>query len=188
MSEIEEEVELTPASGSASTSADQDSCSDVFINYSGPDVKNTFASHLHRRLVLQGIRVFLDKPELKEGLNFTSQIQRAIRSAFVHVAIFSPRYAESKWCLDELLQMFESGAPIIPLFYHVKPSQLRSTWTKGEDGVYSQDLRKLEEKKTYDAQSHEEKPRHDPATIQKWREALSSVAGISGFQLDPNNT
>lgn len=185
------EIELTPSrpphtSASASTSTDQDSGYDVFINHRGPDVKNTFASHLYRRLLQRGIRVFLDKPELQEGLNFTYQIQAAIRTASVHVAIFSPRYAQSKWCLDELIQMFASGAPIIPLFYHVKPSQLRST--KGEGGVYSQDLRKLEEKKTYDTQSHEEKPRHDPATIQKWREALASVAEISGFELDSNYT
>lgn len=189
MSDLPVEIELTPSPplhhASASTSTNQDSSSyDVFINYRGPDVKNTFASHLHRRLLLQGIRVFLDKPELKEGFNFTSQIQGAIQSASVHVAIFSPRYAESEWCLDELLQILESGKPVIPLFYHVKPSQLRST--KGEDGVYSQDLRKLEEMKTYDTQTHEVKPRHDPATIQKWREALASVAGISGFELDPN--
>lgn len=159
---------------------------DVFINHRGPDVKNTFASHLYRRLLQRGLRVFLDKQELQEGLNFTSQIQSAIRSASVHVAIFSPRYAESKWCLDELLQMFESGSPIIPVFYHVKPSQLR--WTQGEGGVYSQDLRKLEEKKTYDTETHEEKPRHDSTTIQKWRDALSSVAEISGFELDANYT
>jgi len=82
--------------------------------------------------------------------------------------------------------MFESGAPIIPVFYHVKPAELR--WTQGESGVYSQNLRKLEEKKTYDSEIHEEKPRHDPSTIQKWREALSRVSEITGFEVDANNT
>jgi len=91
--------------------------------------------------------------------------------------------------LDELLQMWEmceSGAIIIPVFYHVKPAQLR--WTQGAGGVYSEDLRKLEEKKTYDTQTHQEKPRHDPDTIQKWRKVLSDVSEISGFELDANNT
>jgi hypothetical protein len=189
----DQETELTSMftsnSNSTSTSAspkDDSYCYEVFINHRGPDVKNTFASHLYRRLLQRGLRVFLDKPELEEGLNFTLQIQRAIRTASVHVAIFSPRYAESKWCLDELLQMFESEASIIPVFYHVKPAQLR--WTQDKGGVYSEDLRKLEEKKTYDTQTHEEKPRHDPTTIQKWRGALSRVAEISGFELDANNT
>jgi len=170
----------------AASSKDDSCCYHVFINHRGPDVKHTFASHLYRRLLLRGLRVFLDKPELQEGLNFTSQIEAAIRTASVHVAIFSPRYAESKWCLDELVQMFESGAPIIPVLYHVKPGQLR--WTEGQGGVYSQDLQKLEDKKTYDSQTHEEKPRHDPDTIQKWRGALSRVSEISGFELDANYT
>jgi hypothetical protein len=98
---------------------------------------------------------------LQEGLNFTCQIEVAIRTASIHVAIF-------------------------PVFYHVKPAQLR--WTQGQGGVYSQDLRKLEEKKTYDTQTHEEKPRHDSTTIQKWRAALSRVGEISGFELDENYT
>lgn len=182
----------TPPAPSASTSASTplDCCGyDVFINHRGPDVKNTFASHLYGRLLQRGLRAFLDKRELQEGQNLTLQIQRAIRTATVHVAIFSPTYAQSKWCLDELLQMWEmceSGAIIIPVFYHVKPAQLR--WTQGAGGVYSEDLRKLEEKKTYDTQTHQEKPRHDPDTIQKWRKVLSDVSEISGFELDANNT
>lgn len=43
-------------------------------------------------------------------------------------------------------------------------------------------------KKTYDTRTREEKPRHDPTTIQKWREALYRVAGISGFELNANYT
>ena len=109
------------ASTSAATSLEDDSCGyDVFINHRGPNVKNTFASRLYRRLLQRGLRVFLDKPELQEVLNLTLQIQRAIRTASVHVGIFSPTYSQPKWCLDELLQMFESEAIIIPVFYHMK--------------------------------------------------------------------
>jgi len=65
---------------------------------------------------------------MREGGNLNSQIKEAIATASVHVAIFSPHYAQLVWCLNELLLMFESGAPIIPLFYHVKPADLR--WTE----------------------------------------------------------
>lgn len=98
---------------------------DVFINHRGSDVKNTFASHLYRRLVLHGFRVFLDKQELQEGDSLTSQIQGAIRTASVQIAVFSPNYAGSSWCLDELLLILKTGATIIPVFYNVKPSDLR---------------------------------------------------------------
>jgi hypothetical protein len=82
---------------------------DVFLNHRGPDVKKTLASHIYLRLKQQGLAVFLDQQELQEGENMTPQIEGAIRTASVHVAIFSPRYAESSWCLKELEQMLESG-------------------------------------------------------------------------------
>jgi leucine-rich repeat protein SHOC2 len=166
-----------PMAASTSTSAD---VYDVFINHRRPDVKKTLASHLYHRLISHGLQVFLDYQELNVGENFDSEIKGAIKSASVHVAIFSQTYAESKWCLNELQLMLESGSPIIPVFYKVKPADLR--WTRGKDGVYAQALSKLEEKRTYDSQ-----PRYDPTTVENWRNALFTVSGISGFELDAFN-
>lgn len=147
---------------------------DIFINHRGTDTKKNFASHLYHRFLLYGYQVFLDQKELEEGDYFDSQIKAAIKSASVHVALFSPRYAESHWCLEELLLMLETGAAIIPVFYNVKPSELR--WTEGQKGLYAQALHK-----------HEQKQRYDPATLQQWRNALSRVAGITGFELEAYN-
>lgn len=150
----------------------------VFINHRGADVKKTFASHLYYRLLSAhiGLRVFLDRPELRAGDNFPCQIKDAIKNASVNVAIFSPGYAESEWCLDELLYMLESKADIIPVFYHVEPAVVRRPQGKG---IYAEALRSLENKQT-----HEKKLRHNPVKIQKWRKALSSVAEISGLDLE----
>jgi hypothetical protein len=49
--------------------------------------------------------------------------------------------------------------------------------------VYGKALDELQMKKTVDSQTHQEKPRYDSATLQKWRNALSTVADISGFDL-----
>lgn len=163
---------------SSSDDTDNNYHFDIFINHRGPDVKKTFASHLYRRLITHGLRVFLDNQELQEGENLTSQIKGAIASASVHVAIFSATYAESKWCLDELLLILESGAPLIPVFYGVTPANLR--WTHGQDeGVYARALHNLEKKRTYDCQ-----PRYNSTTVEKWRNALSSVSEISGLDLE----
>eukprot|EP00253_Pinus_taeda_P019448 PITA_19448 len=149
---------------------------DVFINHRGPDVKNTFASYLYFRLRSHGIRVFLDKPELEAGQPITPQILHAIESASIHIAIFSSAYAESRWCLDELLCMlkaFKSNkGTIIPVFYGVKPSDLR--WTA--KGAYAEAFHK-----------HEMKQRYDTQIIQSWKDALSEVAEISGLELDAFN-
>lgn len=146
----------------------------VFINHRGPDVKKTLASYLYHGLVARGLRVFLDTEEMQEGDSLTSQIKGAIRTAFIHIAIFSPRYAESSWCLDELVDMLKSGSTIIPIFHTVKPSELTS-----ENGKYAEDLRKLE-KKT----DEEGKARHDPDTIRKWKKALSEVDKSTEFDLE----
>ena len=72
--------------------------------------------------------------------------------------------------------MLESKAPIIPVFYGVTPAQVR--WTRGTDGIYAQALKGFSKKRT-----HEGKLRYDPNTIENWRNALSQVADISGFEL-----
>ena len=100
---------------------------DVFINHRGPDVKKTFATDLYHALTKHGLRVFLDIEELLEGDKLNSQIESAIRTTAVQIAIFSPGYALSSWCLNELLYMFgmlERGSTILPVFYNVKPSDL----------------------------------------------------------------
>eukprot|EP00253_Pinus_taeda_P026341 PITA_26341 len=155
---------------------------DVFINHRG-EVKKNFAGHLYRALLSGGFTPFLDQQDLEEGLPFPSQLEAVIRNASVYVAVFSPKYAESRWCLDELLLMQQSGAPIIPVFYHINPADLRRTAHYKTEG-YGLSLDQLELKTTLDPRTQEEKSRYDPATIHKWRDALSSVADISGFDLD----
>jgi len=78
---------------------------------------------------------------MQEGEPITPQIKRAIRTASVHIAIFSKGYADSTWCLDELLDMLDtvkSGSAILPVFYNVQPSDLR--WTRGGDRVNARAL------------------------------------------------
>eukprot|EP00253_Pinus_taeda_P020934 PITA_20934 len=165
---------------------------DVFINHRGRDVKKTFASHMYRRLVSNGLRVFLDNEEvLQEGEEFPCQIKGVIRTASVHIAIFSPTYADSPWCLDELVLMLESRVPIIPVFYGVKPSELKRTQGKGS---YARSLQNLESERIYKCKSIPNtktrktgQPRYDYSTIQNWRNALHRVAEISGFELEAFN-
>jgi hypothetical protein len=117
-----------------------------------------------------------------EAENLTSQIEGAIETASVHVVIFSPGYGESKWCLDKLVLMLKSGATILPVFYDVEPAELMCL--RGEGRVYAQALHNLEKKSTYDSETQEEKPLYEPNTIENWREALSCVGELRGFELE----
>jgi hypothetical protein len=105
---------------------------DVFINHRGPDVKKTFTIHLYCGISKHGLRVFIDEAKMQPGDSLIPQIQGVVGTALVHVAVFSPRYAQSRWCLDEIL-MLKSGKTSIPVFYNVNPTELRRVGHK--DGL-----------------------------------------------------
>ncbi|XP_059077645.1 disease resistance protein RUN1-like isoform X2 [Cryptomeria japonica] len=141
----------------------------VFINHRGPDVKKTLASHIYYALETHGLRVFLDKQELQVGDFLTPAIQSAIRSASVQIAIFSETYAQSPWCLDELVWMLDSdptSIKIIPIFYDIEPSELRHV----EKEAYATAFEK-----------HRRKGRVTDERVESWIKALEKVSAISGI-------
>lgn len=197
----------------------------VFLNHRGCDTKNGFVSHLYSRLRSRGIRTFLDKEEMQVGDELTYQIKAVIKTASVHVVIFSENYGNSKWCLDELVLMVESRAIIIPVFFeNVKPTHLRwrgrqnreseqggsqtgeseqtgsRTGQSEQIGSRSQETQpgqgQIKEPKqaafvrglqTLESKMDDKKRRYDENTIGKWRKALSTVADISGLELEACN-
>ncbi|XP_068667849.1 probable 2' cyclic ADP-D-ribose synthase BdTIR [Aristolochia californica] len=98
---------------------------DVFINHRGVDTKQTIASLLYDRLIQLNLRPFLDKKSMEPGDKLVQSIGSAIRSCKVGVALFSPRYSESFFCLQELALMVEANKKVIPIFFDVKPSDVR---------------------------------------------------------------
>ncbi|GLJ37252.1 hypothetical protein SUGI_0755570 [Cryptomeria japonica] len=144
---------------------------DVFINHRGPDVKESLASQLYNSLEEKGCRAFLDSQELEKGDFFPSAIKDAINSAAVHIAIFSKRYAESFWCLEELRLMLKTKAKLIPVFYDVAPEELRRI----EKGKYGLAFEKYKEKGRY------------LDKLEDWKKALHLVSSISGYDLTKDN-
>ncbi|GLJ33641.1 hypothetical protein SUGI_0676310 [Cryptomeria japonica] len=133
---------------------------DVFINHRGPDVKDTLAATLYKTLTDMGLRVFLDKNELQLGDFLPIEIEEAMRSASLHVAIFSQNYAESPWCLAELSFMIKTGTKIVPVFYHVETDVVRYA-----KEVYAKAFSR-----------HEEKGRYTLEKLQEWKDALNNVS------------
>ncbi|KAH9290028.1 hypothetical protein KI387_034145, partial [Taxus chinensis] len=139
---------------------------DVFINHRGPDVKETLAKDLYKSLHELQHSVFLDSEELELGDVFPSNIETAIRSSSVHIAIFSRGYADSVWCLAEFALMLETDAKIIPVFYDVAPWELRFIGK----GVYAEAFSNYEEKGRY------------LDKLEGWKESLQSVSDITGYE------
>ncbi|MBA0852397.1 hypothetical protein Goshw_004811 [Gossypium schwendimanii] len=100
---------------------------DVFINHRGIDTKRTLATLLYDRLSRQKLKPFLDNKNMKPGDKLFDHIDNAVRNCKVGIAVFSPNYCKSYFCLHELALFAESKKKVIPIFCDVKPSQLSVT-------------------------------------------------------------
>ncbi|XP_059064280.1 TMV resistance protein N-like [Cryptomeria japonica] len=161
-----DEIAPSFAPKSASSSYSSLQC-DIFINHRGPDVKHTLARTIYHKLHLQGFQAFLDEEVLEAGDIIPQEIKRAIGRAYVHIAIFSPTYAESPWCLAELSLMLKTGTTIIPIFYHVDPSVLK--WIARRVDESAQGISEHEKKGRYIPE------KFIPEKLQKWLKALYDV-------------
>ncbi|XP_028807533.1 TMV resistance protein N-like [Neltuma alba] len=103
---------------------------DVFLSHRGIDTKTTVAPLLYDNLRRLGFSPFLDNKTLKPGDKLFHKINNAIFECKVGVAVFSPHYCESFFCLHELALMLERQKKLIPIFCDVKPSQLRVVDTR----------------------------------------------------------
>ena len=97
---------------------------DVFINHRCIDTKRTISGLLFDHLSRLRLHPFLDSKNMRPGDKLFDSIDRAIHECKVGIAVFSPRYCESYFCLHELALLMETKKRVIPIFCDVKPSQL----------------------------------------------------------------
>ncbi|CAK8566893.1 unnamed protein product [Lathyrus sativus] len=141
---------------------------DVFISFRGEDTRKTFTSHLYEALNKK-VLTFIDNIELEKGDEISSALNKAIEESDASVVIFSKDYASSKWCLNELVKILECKRDrrqiVIPVFYDIEPSDVRN-----QTGTYRQSFEK-----------HERDLRHNKDKLQKWKDALTEAANLSGW-------
>ncbi|KAL3745744.1 hypothetical protein ACJRO7_014805 [Eucalyptus globulus] len=145
---------------------------EVFLSFRGPDTCTGFTDHLYIRLTDAGVRTYRDDEDLHVGEEIGPDLLGAIEQSKISIPIFSKSYASSKRCLKELAQMVEcrkrKGQIIMPIFYHVEPSEVRY-----QTGGYGEALL-----------MHENKKRVDDESIRKWRAALNEVGGLKGWDIE----
>uniref|UniRef100_A0A7N2MQX2 ADP-ribosyl cyclase/cyclic ADP-ribose hydrolase n=1 Tax=Quercus lobata TaxID=97700 RepID=A0A7N2MQX2_QUELO len=144
---------------------------DVFISFRGEDTRTRFTDHLCKAFKDKRIRVYRDDSDLERGKTIWTELVQAIKTSRIAVIVFSENYANSKWCLDELVAIMDCKSStskrrckcketltVLPIFYHVSPSEVRE-----QKGNFAKALPKGPKK--------------------KWREALTESAKLSGFPL-----
>ncbi|XP_037495004.1 disease resistance protein RPV1 [Jatropha curcas] len=155
----------------ASAAAAQEWRYDVFLSFRGGDTRNNFTSHLYNDLIRKGVITFKDDRELPKGESVPQQLPKAIQDSGILVVIFSQNYANSTWCLDELVKIFEckkaGRQTVLPIFYDVSPYDVQN-----QDGKFGEPFTEYE--KLF--KNHFQK-------VQEWRVALTEVANLSGWHL-----
>ena len=141
----------------------------VFLSFRGEDTRKTFIDHLYTALTDAGFRTFRDDDELPRGEGIKPELQKAIQQSRSIVVVFSKDYASSGWCLDELVMILErkktSNHIVLPVFYDIDPSHLRK-----QTGSVGKAFAKHKKKQS-------------PEKLNRWREALTQVAGLAGMVL-----
>ncbi|CAH2080050.1 unnamed protein product [Thlaspi arvense] len=134
----------------------------VFINFRGDQLRKNFIGYLVDALRRSEINVFIDDQE-HIGEDLTNLFKR-IEDSGIAIVVFSSRYTESKWCLEELVKIKErveqGRLKVIPIFYKVSPTNVKRL--KGEFGDNFRD-------REWEFESDEPK-------IKRWKEALAVVS------------
>ena len=135
---------------------------DVFLSFRGEDTRREFTDRLYTRLLQNGVRAFRDNEGLNRGDTIGSTLLDAIEDSAAFIAIISPNYANSRWCLEELAKVCECDRLILPVFYMVDPSDVRR-----QGGPFRQHFEDLE-------------ARFGKEEALKWRNAMARAGGIAG--------
>ncbi|XP_050115658.1 disease resistance protein RPV1-like isoform X2 [Malus sylvestris] len=153
---------------------------DLFLSFRGEDTRNGFTGHLHAALKDRGYQAYMDEDDLNRGEEIKEELFRAIEGSRISIIVFSKRYADSSWCLDELVKIMECrsklGRHVLPIFYHVDPSHVRK-----QDGDLAEAFLKHEEGigEGTDGKKREDKQER----VKQWRKALTEAANLSGHHL-----
>uniref|UniRef100_A0A251T1R8 Putative toll/interleukin-1 receptor (TIR) domain-containing protein n=1 Tax=Helianthus annuus TaxID=4232 RepID=A0A251T1R8_HELAN len=151
----------------ASSSSSQSWIYDVFLSFRGEDTRKTYVDHLYNALVQNGIHTYKDDEALPRGETIGPALLKAIDESRIAVIIFSENYANSSWCLDEVTYIMERkderGQIVMPIFYHVDPSEVRKQKGKYKEAFAQHEL-------------------ENNKRVEAWRKALKEAGNLAGWE------
>ncbi|XP_030513578.2 TMV resistance protein N-like [Rhodamnia argentea] len=146
---------------------------DVFLSFRSKDVSENFVNGLYEALTQKDIRTFMDSEELEKGQDLPPARKDAIEHSRMYIVVFSENYAESRWCMKELVQILEwknkRKQRMLPIFYQMKPGEVRG------------------QKQSYEEALAKHAIDYGTYKVKKWREALTEAANVNGKHLLDGN-
>lgn len=142
---------------------------DAFLSFRGEDVRKNFVDHLYKAMEQSGIYTFKDDEKLERGESISPALKKAIEESSIAVVVFSEHYADSTWCLEELVKIMEvKGQMVLPIFYGVDPCTVRK-----QKGKYGEAFCR-----------HEKRFENEEQKVEKWRKVLEDAGNIIGWDLE----
>lgn len=143
---------------------------DAFISFRGEEMRWNFICHLYHALSDAGICTFKDDAELHEGDEIKPELKQAIWSSKISVVVFSRSYADSRWCLDELVEIINCRKTrrqlVIPVFCDVDPVDI--LYQRGPFAeAFDRHVKRFNEER-----------------VHMWREALKEAYHLRGLTLN----
>lgn len=141
---------------------------DFFLSFRGEDTRHTVVKRLYDALhVKEKALIFRDNEGMERGQAIYPSLIAGIEDSAASLVVFSPCYADSHWCLDELATLCDVSSsldrPMIPIFYKVDPNHVRK-----QSGRFVQDF-----------ETHA--IRFTKEEMQRWRGAMKIVGNLPGF-------
>ncbi|GKE65050.1 Toll/interleukin-1 receptor domain-containing protein, partial [Tanacetum coccineum] len=141
---------------------------DVFLSFRGEDTRKTFVDHLYKALEDRLVRTYKDDITLPRGESVGPALLEAIEESYIAIIVFSKNYADSLWCLDELVHIMkcreEMEQIVIPVFYEVDPWEVRYQKRKFGEAFSRQEMKNV-------------------TKADLWRKALVDASNISGWEV-----
>ncbi|PWA48642.1 toll/interleukin-1 receptor (TIR) domain-containing protein [Artemisia annua] len=160
-----------------SSSSSRSYSHDVFLSFRGEDTRKKFVDHLYKALIDRLIRTYKDDITLPRGESVGPALLEAIEESKFAVIVFTKNYADSSWCLDELVHIMKCMADperrllVIPIFYDVEPTEVRKQ--KGEFGeAFAKRTKTSVWRKLFAKQEK----------TKSWKDALVAASNISGWE------
>ncbi|XP_035843870.1 disease resistance protein RUN1-like [Helianthus annuus] len=148
----------------------------VFLSFRGEDTRHSFTDHLYAALKRAAINAFRDNEEIERGRDLLPEIVKAIENSRASVVVLSKNYAKSSWCLEELSLILEQKKKynhfVLPVFYHVDPS----------------DVRNQQRKFAIKVREEIEGTKWTEENVNRWKLALREVADLTGMVASGSET
>ncbi|KAI6681497.1 hypothetical protein NL676_035378 [Syzygium grande] len=146
---------------------------DVFLSFRGKDTRKGFTGHLYEGLISAGIHAYKDEKELRKGKKIRPDLLEAIKNSKILIPVLSVNYGDSSWCLDELVQIMEyhnnnTGHIVLPIFFKVEPAHVRYQIESFGKAFHKRESRSRERG-------------FDSTILEKWKQALTDVSSLSGW-------